>query len=75
MTIEAGPSDQPPRSASEGGVEGEDSTWDESSAFLPKSAVDEEAGEVEEEWSAKSLGQGFIWIQTGMPPMVFQFSG
>lgn len=74
MTIEVGSSNQPPTSASEGGVQGEDSTWDESSALLPKSAVDEEVGDVAEEWSSKPLGQGFIWIQTGMSPTAFRLS-
>jgi hypothetical protein len=46
-------------------IQNEDQTWDEASALLPKSAIDEVEEEAEEAWSPQSLGPGFIWIQAG----------
>jgi MFS family permease len=51
------------------GIQNEDQTWDEASALLPKSAVDEVEEEAEEVWSPQSLGPGFIWIQAGWTPL------
>jgi MFS family permease len=48
------------------GTQNEDQTWDEASALLPKSTVDEVEEEAEEIWSPQSLGPGFIWIQAGL---------
>jgi hypothetical protein len=53
-------------SNTENGIEiNEGQTWDEASALLPKSAVDEVEEEAEGVWSPQSLGPGFIWIQAG----------
>lgn len=53
------------------GIQNEAQTWDEASALLPKSAVDEVEEEAEEVWSPQSLGPGFIWIQAAIFCNVF----
>ncbi|KAH8589728.1 major facilitator superfamily domain-containing protein [Bisporella sp. PMI_857] len=55
----------------ETGIQHEDSTLDETSVLLPKSAVDVETGNVEERWSKKSLAPGFFWIETAIFCNVF----
>jgi hypothetical protein len=61
-------------SSVENGIEiNEDQTWDEASALLPKSAVDDVEEEAEEAWSPQSLGPGFIWIQAGWTPLLPHF--
>jgi hypothetical protein len=58
----------------ENGIEiNEDQTWNEASALLPKSAVDEVEEEAEEVWSPQSLGPGFIWIQAGLTALLPHF--
>ena len=54
-----------PRHSVENIVENREEVTNELDPFLP----DAEEGELErvQSWSQKSLGPGFIWIQTGTP--------
>lgn len=53
---------EPPISFVELNAQEESPTWDESAAFLPEFSIEGE----DKEWSSKSLGPGFYWIQTGV---------
>ena len=63
MSSEVGsrPMGQSPRSIENGGVQDENSTWDESSALLPGREISDTVNP----WSKRSLAPGFFWIETG----------